>query len=136
VQSALRDLLPVFDNLERATAHVDASSDIESLLDGLRMVHKLFLDTLGRLGIERVAGIGSAFDPMVHEGIQHDYSDEHPAGAVAAELQPGYRMAGELIRPALVVVSRGPRLEEPAAGEPSEPPAVAEADTASDDVEG
>ena len=131
-QSAVRELLPVFDNLERASAHAGTAADVQSLLDGLHMVHKLFLDSLGKLGIERVAAVGQPFDPSVHDGIQHDYSAEHPAGTVMAELVPGYRMGTELLRPALVVVSRGapptpttPPEEEPPQGEPDQ-----EADTA------
>ena len=111
-QTAVKDLLPVFDNLERATAHVDDTTDVQSMVKGLEMVHKQFLDVLGKMGIERVASIGEGFDPNVHESIQYEHSDEHDAGVVMNELQPGYRMGRQLLRPALVVVSRGPAPQE------------------------
>jgi molecular chaperone GrpE len=107
VQAAVRELLPVFDNLERATSHVGEGADPSSLVNGLQMVHRLFQDTLRKLGIERVTSEGAPFDPSVHDGIQHEHA-EVPAGTVTRELQPGYRMENELLRPALVVVSRGP----------------------------
>ncbi|MBK8999010.1 MAG: nucleotide exchange factor GrpE [Myxococcales bacterium] len=118
-EDLLKDLLPVFDNLERAMSHADAATDVQALADGLRMVSRQFLDTLGKLGIERVQSVGQPFDPALHEAIQHLESADHPAGVVLTEVQAGYRQAERLLRPALVVVSKG-------APKPSESPAPAE----------
>lgn len=111
-ESILKDLLPVFDNLERAVTHSDSATDLASFVSGIDMVLKQFVDTLKRTGIERVATKGCAFDPTVHEAIQQLETNEVPAGAVAAEVQAGYRFAGKLIRPALVVVAK-PKAEPP-----------------------
>ncbi|MCC6522438.1 MAG: nucleotide exchange factor GrpE [Polyangiaceae bacterium] len=108
VQGLVKDLLPVFDNLERATAHIGPGTDIASLAEGLRMVRKQLETTLGRLGIERLGVVGKPFDPAFHESIQYVESADHPAGAIVAEVQCGYVMGTELVRPAMVVVSRGP----------------------------
>jgi molecular chaperone GrpE len=117
-EDLLRELLPVFDNLERATSHAETATDVQSLADGIRMVMRQFADTLQRIGIDRVATVGAAFDPTVHEAIQHLESGEHAAGIVMAEVQAGYRTGERLIRPALVVVAKapaGPPAEEPSA---------------------
>jgi len=120
-EDLLKDLLPVFDNLERAMSHADSATDVQALADGLRMVSRQFLDTLGKVGIERVQSVGRTFDPVVHEAIQHLESAEHPAGEVMAEVQAGYKQGERLLRPALVVVSKGaPKPAEPA--EPAEEP--------------
>jgi molecular chaperone GrpE len=103
-----RELLPVFDNLERAVQHAEGTTDVQALADGIRMVLKQFLDTLGRLGIERVSAVGQPFDPSLHEAIQHMVTTEHPPGTIAAEAQPGYRQGDRLVRPALVVVAKAP----------------------------
>jgi molecular chaperone GrpE len=71
------------------------------------MVIRQFQDTLGGLGIERVATVGKPFDPAEHEAVQHVQSADMPPGAVVQELQPGYRWQGKLMRPALVVVAKG-----------------------------
>lgn len=105
-ESMLKDLLPVFDNLERAVSHVDAATDLKSFASGVQMVLKQFTDTLKRIGIERVQAQGSPFDPTVHEAIQQLETDEFPPGVVAAEVQGGYRYAGRLVRPAMVVVAK------------------------------
>ena len=104
----LKEMLPVFDNLERAAQHAETASEVQSLADGIRMVMKQFTDTLGRLNIERVESVGKPFDPSVHEAIQQMATDEHPPGSVATEVQAGYRQGERLIRPALVVVAKAP----------------------------
>ncbi len=110
----LKDLLPVFDNLERAVQHAESSPEAQAVASGLRMVIKQFTDTLEKSGIKRVATIGQPFDPARHEAIQQLESAAHPAGVVMAEVQPGYLMGDTLVRAAMVVVSKGP----PAAAEP------------------
>jgi molecular chaperone GrpE len=104
----LRELLPVFDNLERATQHAEAASDVKSLADGITMVMRQFEDTLQKLGVERVKSVGEAFDPAVHEAIQHQETTEFEPGTVAAEYQAGYRVGDRVVRPALVVVAKAP----------------------------
>lgn len=102
----LKELLPVFDNLERAASHASASEDVKSLADGLDLVLRQFQDTLGRLGLERVETVGKPFDPSVHEAIQHLETADFAPGVIAAEVQPGYRQGERLVRPALVVVAK------------------------------
>ena len=126
-ETTLKELLPVFDNLERATASADTAPDVKSVADGLRMVNKQFTSTLDRLGIKRVPTIGQPFDPALHEAIQHIESTEHPAGVIAAEIQAGYSFGEHLIRAALVAVSKGPPAEAASTDE-------AKADSGSSDV--
>lgn len=105
-EDLLRDLLPVFDNFERASAHAGTATDVKALAEGISMVQRQFVDVLGKLGVERVASTGEPFDPAVHEAVQHLETDEFAPGVVAAELQAGYRMGGRVLRPALVVVAK------------------------------
>ncbi len=102
----LKEILPVFDNLERAVSHAEVATDIQSLLNGIQMVKRQFTDTLARQGIERVQTIGAQFDPALHEAIQHLETDDKPPGTVAHEIQGGYIVHKKLIRPALVVVAK------------------------------
>ena len=106
-ETTVKDLLPIFDNLERAGAHAETGADTKAVSDGIRMVMKQFVDTLDRMGIKRIVTVGQAFDPSRHEAIQHLESKEHPAGVVMAEVQGGYAIGDFLVRPALVVVSKG-----------------------------
>lgn len=107
-EDMLREMLPVFDNLERAASHAEAATDVRSLAEGIALVMRQFADTLAKLGVERAPGVGAPFDPTVHEAIQHLQTSEHPPGTVAAEVQAGYRMGERLIRPGMVVVAKAP----------------------------
>ncbi len=105
-EDLLRELLPVFDNLERAVVHAGQASDAKAVADGVNMVLKQFGDTLGKIGIKRVPTVGSPFDPSQHEAIQQLVTDEHPPGTTVAEVQPGYTMGDRLLRAAMVVVAK------------------------------
>ena len=106
-EQTIKDLLPVFDNLERALQSADAAPDAKSVADGLRMVLRQFGSTLERMTIKRIPSVGHPFDPMLHEAIQHVESKEHPAGVIAAEVQAGYQLGEFLLRASMVVVSKG-----------------------------
>jgi molecular chaperone GrpE len=110
-EDLLKDFLPVFDNLERAITSAQRATELKPVLDGLAMVLKQYIDTLGRSGITKVPGVGSTFDPMVHEAIQQVESEEHPPGTIVAEVQPGYLNGERLVRAAMVVVAKAKAVE-------------------------
>ncbi len=114
-EDLLRELLPVFDNLERALTSAQRASDIKGVAEGLSMVMKQFEGTLGRVGITKISAIGQPFDPSIHEAIQQVETDDHPAGQVVSEVQPGYMQGDKLVRAAMVVVAKpkAPASEEP-----------------------
>ncbi len=107
-EDILRELLPVFDNLERALDAARGPTDVNAIQQGVEMVLKLFEDTASRIGLERVAAVGERFDPNLHDAFQQQATDEHPPGTIVAEYQPGYRLGERLIRPAMVVVAKKP----------------------------
>lgn len=105
-EEMLKEFLPVFDNLERAIQSSQRAQDVKAVADGLNMILRQFLDTLGRVNIQKVASTGQQFDPTVHEAIQQVESDEHEPGTIVAEVQPGYVQGERLVRPAMVVVAK------------------------------
>jgi molecular chaperone GrpE len=106
-ESLLRDLLPVVDNLERAIGAAGGGGNGKSLVEGVELVLKSFMDTLQRNGVERVPAKGAPFDPAVHEAVAYVESPSHPAQQVIEEHQAGYRLNDRLLRPAMVTVSKG-----------------------------
>lgn len=124
---ALRELLPVFDNLERAVRAAGEANDSGAVLEGVRMVLKLFEDTAQRMGLNRVPTIGERFDPAVHEAIQQAESADHAPGTIIAEITPGYLFGKRLLRAAMVIVARRPTETKPTPAKDADPTA-AEAD--------
>jgi molecular chaperone GrpE len=107
-EDLIKELLPVFDNLERATAHAETATDVKALADGIGLVMRQFLDTLSKIGIERIKSQGEPFDPAFHEAVQQFETAEHPPGTVIHEVQAGYKQGDKLVRPAVVVVAKAP----------------------------
>ena len=111
-ESVLRDVLEVVDNLERAAgAQANGVVDGAAVMKGVSLVLRLFQQKLERYEVKPFEVAGQPFDPRVHEAVSRVESAEVPAGAVAAELQKGYRVGERLLRPALVSVSTGPKSE-------------------------
>jgi molecular chaperone GrpE len=106
-EDILRELLPVFDNLERASSSARPDADVAAIAKGIQMVIRLFEDTLTRVGAKRVVAVGATFDPNIHEAIAQVESNEHAAGTIAQELVPGYTFGERLLRAAMVAVSKG-----------------------------
>lgn len=109
----IRDFLPIFDNLERAVTAAEGMPDVGSVVEGVKMVLRLFEDTAQRMGLTRTAGVGERFDPNVHEAIQQQETDELPAGTIVAEVAPGYLVGERLLRAGMVVVARPKKVEAP-----------------------
>jgi molecular chaperone GrpE len=105
---AIKEILPVFDNLERAVAAAENAQAISSVIEGVKMVLKLFDDTAERMGLKRIKTVGERFDPAVHEAIQQQETDAHPPGTILTEVVPGYMFGQRLLRAAMVVVARKP----------------------------
>lgn len=107
-EDILRELLPVFDNLERAVGHAEQAADATAVATGVKIVLKQFVDTLAKLGVARINALGQPFDPNVHEAIQQLESAELSPGTVLAEVVPGYQWGERLLRASMVVVAKAP----------------------------
>jgi molecular chaperone GrpE len=101
----MNDFLPVLDNLERA---LDAAEHHEEgkVLGGVRMTRDMFVGLLARAGVEEIEGVGAPFDPLIHDAVLVQPS-EQDEGVVVAILERGYRQGDRVLRPAQVIVSAG-----------------------------
>jgi len=105
-EGLMKDLLPVLDNLERALEHSENEADCGSLVEGVRMTLKGFLDSLARFGCTPFESVGNAFDPNFHEAVMQEEVADYPERTVIREFQKGYTLKERLLRPAMVVVSK------------------------------
>lgn len=100
-------LLPMIDNIERAISHLPADLQGNSWAEGVAKLIKNLEKSLSDLGVMRIeAGEGTEFDPDLHEAIQFDDDAEGEHEVIAAELQPGYKVDGVVMRPSMVKVTR------------------------------
>jgi molecular chaperone GrpE len=107
-EELIKALLNVIDNLERALDHADAEEDPKPLIEGVKLVHKQFLSCLEKFGVQFVdASPGQEFDPRLHQAIERVESPDFTPGLIISEMLRGYTLKDRLLRPALVVVSKG-----------------------------
>lgn len=99
--NVVRELLPVIDNFERALKHVPKELEKNDYIKGVQGVVKQFEQVLAKLGVERIKTVGEPFDPALHEAVSHEEGDGKTE-VVSEELQAGYVLGDEVIRPAMV----------------------------------
>lgn len=103
------DLLEVLDNLELALAH--SSAEYDQLKQGLEMVHKMFVERLGKWEIRGESGMGKDFDPHRHAAISRVPAATEKAGTIVGELKKPYFYKDKLIRVGEVVVASSEGVE-------------------------
>jgi len=101
------DLIPAFDNLDRAVEAAEQNENATGLLEGVKMVAVQIHSILQQYNCRRVPAVGGEFDPNVHEAIAQEPSEDVPAGNITREVRVGYQLHDRVIRPSQVMVSTG-----------------------------
>lgn len=97
----LAEFLTVLDDIDRARDHDELSGGFKSVAEAIEAA-------VGKLGLEKFGEAGEPFDPTVHEALMHSEDASVTETTCVAVLQPGYRYAGRVLRPARVAVADPP----------------------------
>ncbi|WP_410478900.1 nucleotide exchange factor GrpE [Pedobacter heparinus] len=98
-------LLPVLDDFDRADKAMETAVDINSIREGLKLVHSKLKSILSQKGLKDIESINAVFDTDYHEAITKiPAPDEDMKGKVMDELEKGYTLNDKVIRFAKVVV--------------------------------
>ena len=105
-QAFLKDLLPLLDNLSRASEAAEKSgqADVETLRKGIEMIKQETVAVMGKHGLEPIDTLNKAFDPNFHQAVGTVKDETKQDGTIAAEFQRGYTARGAVIRPSMVQV--------------------------------
>lgn len=95
---AVGELLPIIDNLERASLYDDG----EKVKEGLVMIAGSVKDTLAKMGVEAFGAVGETFDPNLHNAVLHIEDETLGEGVIAEVFQKGYKKGKTVIRFAMV----------------------------------
>jgi molecular chaperone GrpE len=101
-----RQLLPALDNLERALAAGSDPAAHDALVEGVGMVRDELHSRLEAAGVEAFDPTGERFDPQLHEALSTMPSEGTDSGVVLETVEKGYRLNGQVLRAAKVVVSQ------------------------------
>lgn len=103
----IKQLLPIIDDIERATANLPADLAGNDWAQGVLSLNKKLEATLVAIGVQKINAVpGTVFDPSYHDAVQFDDSATGDMEVIESEMQPGYLFAGEPIRHAMVRVTR------------------------------
>ncbi len=102
---ALKEILPVIDNLERALTFADAgSAKDDKLTEGVVMTLNQFTEALGHMGVVTVGAKGEPFNPEFHNAVMHEEDETKGVNEIDEVFQKGYKRDEKVIRYAMVKV--------------------------------
>ncbi|MBR2316087.1 MAG: nucleotide exchange factor GrpE [Clostridia bacterium] len=100
---ALKELLPVLDNFERAA--MNAESDFDSYRKGVEMTFSSFMEVLKKLGVEQFGEPGEQFDPNIHNAVMHCEDESLEENVITDVFSKGYKLGDRVLRHAMVKVA-------------------------------
>ena len=104
--SIILEFLPILDNLETAEKYIKEAKDFKAVQEGVDMIQLQIQKFLKDIGVERIKIEGGKFDPHQHEPLEVVEAEGKDDGDILAELKPGYRINGRLLRPASVRIAK------------------------------
>jgi molecular chaperone GrpE len=111
-QEVLLQLISLVDVFEQALAQAHKANDAKTVVEGVDMLHKAFVQFLKTEGLEPIQMDGKPFDPEWAEAIeQQEVDNPKDAGKVLAEIQKGYRFQGRVLRHSRVRVGVAKKAE-------------------------
>lgn len=103
----MEKLVPILDNFELGLEAARKDQGAATILSGMEMVLRQLQDLLASQGVETIEALGQPFDPNLHEAIGQEASEEMAEGVVLRQLRKGFKLKDRLVRPAIVIVSKG-----------------------------
>ncbi|MDD3236896.1 MAG: nucleotide exchange factor GrpE [Candidatus Gastranaerophilales bacterium] len=104
-EEALKKVIEVLDNFDRAQKSIDAVEDCGKLKEVFNILHKQTVEALEKMGLEEIKTEGEKFDPNFHEAVMQTPSTEQEEDTIINELQKGYKFNDKVLRAALVNVA-------------------------------
>lgn len=105
IEGAMRDLLPVVDDMERALDAINKGGDLESLKEGVDLIYNKFVKYLQSQHVIAIDSTGKNFDTDVHEAVtMFPAPDPTMKGKVIDTTIKGYMINDKVLRHAKVVV--------------------------------
>ena len=104
------EIILVADNFTRVMESIssinkDSNDNVKSLIDGVDLIFKDFLKTLGKFDIKKIDCLGKKFDPNFHHTISEEINNDKEVDEIIKVIQDGYLIKDRLLRPASVVIT-------------------------------
>lgn len=96
---AVKQILPIVDNMERAEAYMGDDGASE----GVKMIMNAIHAVLEKMGVSEIET--KIFDPNCHNAVMHIDDESYEEGAIVEVFQKGYKLKDKVIRYAMVKVA-------------------------------
>lgn len=104
-QNIVTNLIPVLDNFARALTVEATTEEARTMMTGLDMIYRTFLQALEDEGLVEIQALDQEFDPNFHQAIITGSDEDKPSGIVLEQMQAGYMLKDRVLRPAMVKVN-------------------------------
>lgn len=102
-----KSFLPTLDDFDRALKSIETATDIDSLREGINLIHSKLISTLKQKGLAEMEAQNKDFDADYHEAITEiPAPSEELKGKVVDVVEKGYTLDGKIIRYAKVIVGK------------------------------
>lgn len=108
------ELLPILDACEKGLETLSSTSidpQFQPYYEGYALFLTQLKSVLARFEVEVILGVGTQFDPNVHEAVLREFTTDHEDGAILDEYRKGYTIRGRLLRASQVKVAMHPPVE-------------------------
>ena len=106
-ERTLKALFPVIDDLDLTISNISPEADAQ-LSEGVRLVHRKFIQALESQGVVSFYPEGESFDPTIHEALMEQPTADHEPGVIVQVFQRGWSLNERLLRAAKVIIAKAP----------------------------
>ncbi len=106
-ENAMRNILPIIDDFDRALQATATSEDVDAVREGVELIYNKFIKYLESNGVKEMTTTGEAFDADIHEAVTtFPAPSEELKGKIIDTVQKGYSINDKVLRHAKVVVGQ------------------------------
>src|SRR6266581_8488826 len=109
LKSVVYEQLAVLDSFDRAFTALPNEFKHFTWVEGIGMIQAQLFGILHRTGVTPIETYGKKFNPIEHEAVAYEDTNAYPEETITAELQRGYKLHDQVLRPALVKIAREPQ---------------------------
>ena len=99
-------LVEVADDFKRALKAGERSKSYDSLFEGLTLTSSKLDKILADEGVDEIKSVGEQFDPLLHDALLVEHSEDHSEDVIIEEVERGYTLKSKVIRPSKVKVCK------------------------------
>lgn len=101
----IKNILIVYDDMERSISHINDNNNFDSLKKGMELVFEKFTKILNSQGVKKIDAMGKPFDVNFHEALMQQPVNSAPPNTVIQIVEEGYMYKDKVIRHSKVIVS-------------------------------